>query len=180
MKQTAEAAAAPASLGAAQDAAAPGVGGPPDADGQQALQQYLVNLCQPAALVSSKRQRRIDNNVGQSSRRLLWCGLLSLAPCQAQCAPGAGLLSVPVACCVQPPDIAALVAAYTGGGSPSPGVASLAVPPLQDDEDKVAVSRCACQHGQCGHLRQDVGSTLTHNQEVHSLCLAGVCQCTAV
>ena len=56
MKQTAEAAAAPASLGVARDAAAPGAAGPPDADGQQALQQYLVNLCQPAALVSINRQ----------------------------------------------------------------------------------------------------------------------------
>ena len=94
MKQTAEAAAAPASLNVAQDAAAPGAAGPPDADGQQALQQYLVNLCQPAALVSSKRQRRVDNNVGQSyrssHRRFLRCHLVSLAPCQAQCAPGAG------------------------------------------------------------------------------------------
>lgn len=164
MKQTAEAAAAPASLSVAQDAAAPGAAGPPDADGQQALQQYLVNLCQPAALVSSKRQRRVDNNVGQgcgsSHRRSLRCRLLSLAPSQAQCAPGAGLLSVPLACCVQPPDIAALVAAYTGGGSPSPGVAPLVAPPLQDDEDKVAGCAWPPAYQTVPCL---AGSTLTHS-----------------
>jgi hypothetical protein len=97
MKQTTEAAAAPASLGVAQDAAVPGAAGPPDADGQQALHQYLVNLCQPAALVSSKRQRRVVTNVNQSCRsshrRWLWCRLLSLASPQAQCSPAAGFVS---------------------------------------------------------------------------------------